>query len=126
MFTPADLNATVTGLLDAWDQRIRVDIDVDGCRLQVAAMGARMYVEYIAVPKALRRGGYGTAILTALTGWADRRGLTLELGVSTDYGMRRTTLTRIYQRHGFQPTSLAGMVRQPADHYRRLTARSPL
>jgi len=117
--TPDDLHAVVAARLDAWDQRIRIDVDVDGCRLQLAddtphGGPTRMYVEYVAVPKRLRRGGYGSAVMSALTSWADRRGVVLRLGISTEYGMSRRTLTRFYRRHGLVADRGPGqMVRHP-------------
>lgn len=116
MLTPDALAAQVTAALDAWDGRIRVDVDIQGCRVQLAEHGpGRVYAEYLAVPVELRRGGYGTAILTAVTGWADRNRITVELGVSPDYGMRRATLERLYRAHGFETVNrCGGMVRQPA------------
>ena len=115
MPTAADLRSAVIAALDAWDGPIRVDIDVDGCRVQLADLGTRKYVEYMAVPEALRRCGYGTAILAAVTAWADRNGIALELGVSTDYGMCRAVLERLYRAHGFHAADRrGGMIRQPA------------
>lgn len=112
--TPADLHAIITDRLNRWNRRIRVDIGVNGHRLHIAELGASMYIEFIAVPPTQRRGGYGTAMLTAVTEWADRSGLRLELGVSDEYGVSRPTLTRLYQAHGFEPQGRVGMVRQPA------------
>lgn len=114
MITAEALRAQVATELDAWNQQIRVDVDIDGCRLQVANEYTYMYVEYVAVPKPLRRGGYGAAILAALTKWADRCGLVLRLGVSTEYGTPARVLTRFYAGHGFQPSDrIGGMRRYP-------------
>ena len=100
--TPPEIGDAVRARLDAWDRTaepFRLDVDIDGCRLQLADERVWVYVEYITVPE--RRGGYGTAIMSALTAWADQHRLRLDLGVSTEYGTPARTLTRFYSRHGF-------------------------
>lgn len=100
--TPATLAAAVRAQLDAWDGRIRVDITIDGCRIQLAADGpGAVYAEYLHVPTELRRGGYGSAVVEAVTGWADQRGVTLRLGASPEYGTPVKVLRDLYGRYGF-------------------------
>lgn len=93
--------------LNAWAEAgfpIRCDIDTAGIRLQIAPIGAaHMYLEYIAVAVAVaeRRTGTGTAVMRALTGWADQHQLTISLGADPAYGTPKRVLDRFYRRHGF-------------------------
>jgi GNAT superfamily N-acetyltransferase len=106
----------VTRRLEEWDQRIRVDVEVAGCRLQLSAEGSYVYAEYGCVPPNLRQAGYGTALVAALTGWADRHGVTLRLGISGEYGTSVRVLRSFYGRHGFVTVGRIGareMVRYP-------------
>lgn len=115
--TPAEVGVEVGHRLDGWDLRVRTDVDVDGCRLQVAVLDSRtVYVEYGAVPVDRRQGGYGTALIAALTGWADQQGVVLRLGISGEYGMPVRVLRAFYAGHGFVAFGRLGsreMVRHP-------------
>ncbi|MEU8158098.1 hypothetical protein AB0B94_30970 [Micromonospora sp. NPDC048986] len=104
-------------VLNAWDGRIRVDVEESGCVLRLAQLGHHVYVEYIAT--AQKKAGYGSAIMLALTDWADRNGVTLALGPTSEYGTSLRVLHRFYARHGFtatgrNPLVWASLVRYPA------------
>jgi GNAT superfamily N-acetyltransferase len=111
--TAVDLHSRVAAELDDWDRgEYELDVTVDGCRLTVADDGFAVHVEHISTS---RPGcGFGSAMLSAVTGWADRTRVTVRLHASAEFGTDLTVLRRFYSRHGFVSVNrIGGMVRQP-------------
>lgn len=82
-------------------------------------------IHVISVPKDRRGEGYGTAIMRALCAVADKRGWTLTLSPSVDFGASSVSrLERFYKGFGFVPNrgrrrdfdTRATMIRQPTDN----------
>ena len=75
----------------------------------------------LVVPR-LRGIGLGTALLTAVTDWADQHGHTLMLfaeQIGDDYTLSTLQLIRWYNRHGFQhirSKHQSALIRYPKGH----------
>lgn len=62
-------------------------------------------VSQIVVPKDQREQGIGTAVMEALTAFADQRGLPMTLTPDNTYGGSVTRLRVFYRRFGFRPNA---------------------
>lgn len=65
--------------------------------------GGNLILSKIVVPKSERSGGTGTAVMQALTDFADRHGIPITLTPDNAYGGSVTRLNGFYRRFGFRP-----------------------
>ncbi|MFY1686546.1 GNAT family N-acetyltransferase [Plantactinospora sp. WMMB782] len=115
MLTATNLHTRIAAELDQWGRgEYEFDVTIDGCELRIADDGLACHVEHIAVPGSAEGRGYGSAMLSAVTAWADREQVTVRLHASEEFGTDRAALARFYARHGFVPANrIGGMVRHP-------------
>jgi GNAT superfamily N-acetyltransferase len=113
--TAVDLHARIATELDDWGRgEYEFDVTIDGCQLRIADDGFACHIEHISVPGSVEGRGFGSAMLSAVTAWADREQVTVRLHASEEFGTDRAALARFYGRHGFvSENRIGGMVRQP-------------
>ena len=99
---PEELSALIAEHLAAWNRETVASIRVEGVTLVLSPLSDYVDISRVVIAPALRGLGLGSAVMRAVTAWADNTGVALCLTPTVDFGATSVArLTRFYRAHGF-------------------------